>query len=197
MPDRKSALTGQMRPGRYGNPAADGDPVLVAEIYGRRIYQVTAWPETMDRVRTNVAARCSCEAPAEVGKASNGDGLTVMMVAPRRYWIVVERRTEFKAPYFAPEDGALVDLSESRTILNIQGEKTRELLAKGLPIDTHQSVFPANSIAQSGISHISVLVHLLPTLSEDAFDIYVPSGFAVSFWEWLTVAAREFGYEIA
>ena len=195
MPDRKSALTGQMRPGRYGNPAADA--VLVAEIYGRRIYQVTAWPGTMDRVRTTVAARCSCEAPAGVGKASNGDGLTVMMVAPRRYWIVVERRTEFKAPYFAPEDGALVDLSESRTILNIQGEKTRELLAKGLPIDTHQSVFPANSIAQSGISHISVLVHLLPTLSEDAFDIYVPSGFAVSFWEWLTVAAREFGYEIA
>lgn len=197
MLDRITALNGIIKPGRYGNPAMDAEPILIGEIYGRRIYQVTAWPDTLDLVRSGIEERCGCAAPDAMGTVTNGDSISIMLIAPGRYWILAERRLDFKTPHFAPDEASIVDLSASRAILNIQGERTRELLAKGLPVDLHLSVFSVNSIAQSAIAHIPVLVRLLPTLSEDSFEIYIPSGFAKSFWEWLSVAAEEYGYEIA
>ncbi len=197
MLDRISPLNGVMAPGQFGNSAMDAAPILIAEIYGRRIYQVTAWPDTGEPVRTNLEAHCNCEVPGKVGNATSGEELSIMLIAPGRYWVVADRRLDFEAPRFAAEEASVVDLSESRTILNIQSEHTRELLAKGLPVDTHRSVLEVNSVVQSAIAHIPVLIRLLPTLSEDSFEIYVASGYAVSFWEWLTTAAQEFGYEVA
>lgn len=197
MLDRISALNDVMSPGRYGNSAMDAEPILIAEIYGRRICQVTAWPDTVESVRATIEGHCNCEAPRKVGNATSGEDLSIMLIAPGRYWIVAERRLDFKMPGFAPEEASVVDLSESRTILNIQSEHTRELLAKGLPVDTHRSVMEVNSVVQSAIAHVPVLIRLLPTLSEDSFEIYIASGYAISFWEWLTTAAQEFGYEVA
>ena len=52
---------------------------------------------------------------------------------------------------------------------------------------------PAMTVAQSAIHEVGVI---LRRLSDDAFDLYVYRGFALSFWQWLCEAAEECGYRV-
>ena len=51
MIERISSLIGLMKPGRFGNSAPDARPVFVAEMYGRRMIQATAWARSAGVVR--------------------------------------------------------------------------------------------------------------------------------------------------
>lgn len=197
MIERISALIGIMKPGRFGNAAPDARPVLVAEMYGRHLIQATTWAQTAPVMGKALKKVTGCSLPRSVGETSSTEGLTVMRVGPRRFWIAWERRFELDLSGFTPAIAAVVELTDSRTILRIEGRHTRDVLARGLPIDTHRQAFAAGTFVQSVIAHIPVLVHQPPSINDEAFEIYVPSGYARSFLEWLKGAAHEFGCEIA
>jgi len=42
--------------------------------------------------------------------------------------------------------------------------------------------------------HVNALINYID--DEPTFDLYVLRSYAVSFWEWTTDAAREFGYKV-
>lgn len=197
MIERISALIGIMKPGRFGNTAPDAKPVLVAEMYGRRLIQATAWAQTAPALGKALKKATGCTLPRSVGETAVTEGLTVMRVGPRRFWLAHERRFDLDLSGFTTAIAAVVELTDSRTILRIEGRHTRDVLAKGLPIDTHPSAFPSGAFVQSVIAHIPVLVHQPPSINDEAFEIYVPSGYARSFLDWLKDAANEFGCEIA
>jgi sarcosine oxidase subunit gamma len=197
MIERISALIGIMKPGRFGNAAPDARPVLVAEMYGRRLIQATAWAQTAPAMGKALKKATGCTLPRLVGETAATDGLTVMRVGPRRFWLACERRFELDLTGFTPSIAAVVELTDSRTILRIEGRHTRDVLARGLPIDTDRSAFPSGTFVQSVIAHVPVLVHQPPSINDEAFEIYVPSGYARSFLDWLKGAATEFGCEIA
>lgn len=197
MLERASALTNIIKPGRYGNPAPEAMPILIAEMYGRRITQVTAWPDTLQAVQGAISDACGVPCPVESGRAETLDRISVVRLGPYRYWIIADRESQPELSGLDTDTAAIVDLTDSRTVLRIQGNWPREILAKGFPIDTHPDVFPVGSMAQGAIGHVGVLVHYVSAGSGDMFDIYVASGFARSFWDWLTTASLEFGYEIA
>ena len=81
-------------------------------------------------------------------------------------------------------------------MVRVTGTGARELLNRGLPVDLDAAVFPADAFAQSVIHHIPVLVHRVLLGGDDGFNVYVTSDYAVSFWEWLTEAAKLFVCEI-
>lgn len=197
MIERISTLIDIMKPGRFGNSAPDAKPVFVAEMYGRRLIQATAWAQTAPAMGKTLKKATGCSLPRSVGTIAATDGLTVMRVGPRRFWLGWERRFDLDLTGFTPTIAAVVELTDSRTILRIDGPHTRDVLAKGLPIDTDRSALPPGTFVQSVIAHIPVLVHQAPSVGDEAFEIYVPSGYARSFLDWLVVAAEEFGCEIA
>ena len=51
---------------------------------------------------------------------------------------------------------SISDQSGGRTVLRVKGARAREVLAKGLPIDLHPSVFGSGSAATSTISLMGV-----------------------------------------
>jgi methylglutamate dehydrogenase subunit D len=124
-------------------------------------------------------------------------GVSVMNAGPDQFYV---KST-------SPSDGALaadlqkklqgiasvVDQSHGRVTLNIAGPKARALLAKGTPVDLHESVFAIGASAQTQMAHVGV--HLTRT-GQDAFELSVFRGFSENFWEWLTEQAREFGYQV-
>jgi len=89
---------------------------------------------------------------------------------------------------------SVVDQSHSRVVIHVDGPKTRALLAKGTPIDLHESEFPIGKSALTQMAHVSV--HLTRT-GQDEFTLSVFRGFSESFWEWLTSQAGEFGYQVS
>jgi sarcosine oxidase subunit gamma len=88
----------------------------------------------------------------------------------------------------------VVDQSHGRAVLRLAGPRARDVLAKGCRLDLHPRVFTPGMCAQTVIAQIGVLLHQsdeIPT-----YDLYVFSGHALDFLEWLTSGAGEFGYRI-
>jgi sarcosine oxidase subunit gamma len=57
-----------------------------------------------------------------------------------------------------PAEGAAVDLSESRVILELQGQDARDVLRTCCPIDLHEGAFSAGFCAQTLIAKAPVLL---------------------------------------
>jgi len=89
---------------------------------------------------------------------------------------------------------ALVDVSDGRTVIVLAGDKARDVLAKGCPLDLHPRVFGPGHCAQSHLAKAHVILHQLD--ETPTFDIYVHRSFAGYLWTWLEDAADEYGYAI-
>jgi methylglutamate dehydrogenase subunit D len=92
------------------------------------------------------------------------------------------------------ERAAVAEQSHGRVVLRLAGPRARDVLAKGCRLDLHPRVFTPGMCAQTVIAQIGVLLHQCDELP--TYDLYVFSGYALDFLEWLTSSAAEFGYDI-
>lgn len=183
---RVSALDGHYSKGRFGAEGAPG--VVFTENRDLTLHQVAAWPETLAAVGTNAAEAIGAKAAPDPGKAIGGRGAALLRIEPLKLWIFGTA-----APQLAPEEGATLDLSHSRSHLRIAGGQAAALLNRQLPLDLRAASFPAGSVASSAFHHVGVtLWH-----SEAGYELFLPRGFALSLWEMLQEGAAQFGYEVA
>lgn len=193
MVEVRSQLAGRIKPGRYG--AGDAPQVTLSEVRGRRIVQAAGWSDTFEDVGRQIAEAAGGTVPGTFGIAAVADTVTAIWAGAERLWFTADdlalmSRFEGK---FTDDDAVFLDISESRTILRVKGLRAREVLAKGVAVDLHTSVFPVQAIAHTMVEHAGVLVH---RVGPEAFELYVPRSYAVNLWHWLTESAAEFGYEV-
>ncbi len=91
------------------------------------------------------------------------------------------------------ELASVVDQSHGRVVFQIAGEKAREILAKGTPVDLRDERFPVGKSALTQIAHVGA--HLTRVAS-DAYQISVFRGFSESFMEWLKTHSMAYGVAI-
>ncbi len=143
-----------------------------------------------------VIARKGCS--DGVAAALNGiESRAVYWAGFDQYYVVADGLTE-GALYDELKDrlngiASVSDQSHGRIIIRVGGKKSRQVLAKGTPVDLHADEFRVGQSAVTQMAHVGV--HLTRT-SENIFELSVFRGFAESFWEWLTQQAEEFGYEV-
>jgi sarcosine oxidase subunit gamma len=125
--------------------------------------------------------------PPEAGKAVDRNGRTLMRVGPKQFWIVAPERDDL-APQLA-KFCAVTPLSHSRSRILLEGTPARAVLAKGIPLDFHPSVFTPGTLALTGVHHMPLAVHCV---GPESFHLYAMRTFALCVWEWLTDAALEF-----
>ena len=93
------------------------------------------------------------------------------------------------------DGGYMTDVSHGRAVVRVSGARTRDLFAKGCPLDLHPRVFAPRRCAQTHIAHVSVLLHLVDEAG--TFDLYFARSYAAHTWHWLTEAASALGYSVA
>jgi len=125
--------------------------------------------------------------PATVGEAVEADGRILMRIGPTQFWIVGKEEDSRAASLAAA--GAVTLLSHSRSCIFLEGAPARDVLAKGIPLDFHESAFTPGMFAMTGLHHMPVLVHCV---ADNRFEIYAMRTFAPSVWDWLCDAALEF-----
>ena len=81
------------------------------------------------------------------------------------------------------DDGAVVDVSGSRLLLDLTGPATREVLASCCPLDLHPSAFPTGHCAQSLIAKAPVLLHLVDDTPR--WKLYTSPSYADYVIRWL------------
>ena len=193
MLDRRSQLAEHLKPGRFG--AGETPRVMLSEVRGRAIVQAVGWPDTFENVSKRLAEAAGGTPPETFGIASVADTVTVLWAGAERLWFTADDYgliARFDG-CVSDEEAMLLELTDSRTIFRIKGEAARQVLAKGVAVDLHTSVFPVQAIAHTMVEHAGVLLH---RVGPEAFELYVPRSYAANLWQWLTECSAEFGYEV-
>jgi methylglutamate dehydrogenase subunit D len=89
---------------------------------------------------------------------------------------------------------SVADQSDGRVVLCLSGDRVREVLAKGIPVDLHSQSFKTGDVASTLVAHIGVQIQQLD--EQPTFQLMAFRSLAGSLWSWLTKSAAEFGYEI-
>ena len=86
---------------------------------------------------------------------------------------------------------SVFDQSDSRVLLELSGDKVRDVLAKGVAIDLHPRAFKSGDAALTTASHLAM--QLWRTGDAPTFRPLVLRAYFESFWHWLAASAAEYG----
>lgn len=131
-------------------------------------------------------------------------GLQMLWMGPDE-WLVVapsEDNTNYGDKLRSALKGlhiAIVDVSESRTVIRIGGDCATAVLNKGCPVDLHPRSFGPGQVVNTLLARAHVIIHCReggPNDPSPCFDVYVHRSFAEYLWSWVEDASREFGLRI-
>jgi sarcosine oxidase subunit gamma len=90
---------------------------------------------------------------------------------------------------------AVSDQAGSYAVLRLTGLRTRDTLAKFVPLDLHTRVFDPGSAASTIASHVPLTLWRLADGADGmpVFEIAAPRSYAGSFWHVVVESAAEFG----
>lgn len=133
-----------------------------------------------------------CLPPAEPNTVARGAAYDVLWLGPDEWMVrssgpvqagVLESRL---APAMAGAYAAAVDVGSGYTVVEIGGDRVRDVLARGCPLDLHPREFKVGQCAQSHYFKASIV--LVPTAA-DRFEIVVRRSFADYFFRIMIDAA--------
>ena len=114
MVKRISSLIENYQKGIFGKKDKIG--VILSEVQDLVLYQVAAWPETLNSVGTKLAKAYNLKEYPSANKALKGSKVAILRIEPLKWWIV---GGEIKELSF--DEGNILDLSHSRTHIRIVG----------------------------------------------------------------------------
>ena len=195
-PERLSALSGVIEPGSYGRKTAGGPGITLCERPNLSIVQVAAYADTAEKTRAVIQGFFGAIPPSEPNRSAMAGSTQICWIGPHKWWIIESDQRD-RAESIARELGdaaAVTTQGHGRSGIRVSGPSARDLLAKGCTLDFHPRLFFAGHCAQTNLGHVNALIVCVD--DEPIFDLFVMRSFAVSFWEWMTDAAQEFGYSV-
>ena len=82
----------------------------------------------------------------------------------------------------------IVDVSDMRAVIRLEGEAVRQVLMKGSSLDFLSDDYKPGTIRRLRFAEIGALVHVI---EDNIFDIYVFRSYADYAWEFLLATAKE------
>jgi methylglutamate dehydrogenase subunit D len=192
----RAPLEGMAQLGTFG--AMTSNPGLVIEERtDLSLATVIARHGATQALKRAVAAAYRVDLPDRPRVAGN-DGVSFAGIGVGQWFATAEglaSKNFIPGLYENLKDLALVaDQSDGRVILRLQGDRVREVLAKGIPIDLHPRSFRTGDVATTVVAYIGVQIQQLD--DRPTFQLMAFRSFAGSLWSWLTRSAAEFGAEL-
>ncbi len=192
----RAPLASLLRPGRYGESTAKPG-LVIEERTDLAIATVMARRGKTEELKRAVASAFGLDIPDRprlvasdgVSFAGIGVGQWVAVAEPPAAVGFVEQLRERLAGL-----ASITDQSDGRVVLRLYGERVRDVLAKGVPVDLHAVAFKTGDVASTIVAHIGVQIEQLD--ERPTFQLMAFRSLAGSLWSWLTKSAAEFGYEI-
>lgn len=191
----KSGLEDLLVPGRHG-AAIDPPGARACERRGVAVATVAVRRDKLGVLTEKVRSEYGLDLP-EGARLSSVGSIAFVGIGPGR-WFVLGNGVDghFVETLAASLRGiaSVSDQSSAYVILDLEGARARDVLAKGVNIDLHPRSFGVGQVASTSISHIAV--SLWQSDRSPRYEIAVPRSRAASFLHWLLASAAEFGLEI-
>ncbi|MEM7195298.1 MAG: sarcosine oxidase subunit gamma family protein [Pseudomonadota bacterium] len=126
--------------------------------------------------------------PSQPNTFQQNDALTVYWLGPDEWQLTckldsVAAILENIGNHLDGIHHSAVDVSDYSTTLRLSSPEAAGILRRPCPLDLHERVLPAGSIAQTRFGHASVLLHRQS--DPNVFDIQVRWSFAEYCWDYL------------
>ena len=138
--------------------------------------------------------------PTEPNKVAVSGGTLALWLGPDE-WLVVTppgaqaRLTESLEAALEGMHAAVTNVTGGQTVITLSGPRARDVLARGCPLDLHQSVFKPGDCSQTLVAKASVTVRCVD--ESPSFELIVRRSFAEYLALWLHDAALEYGPSVA
>ena len=132
--------------------------------------------------------------PEKALKVNSNQNSRILWCGPKN-WLFVSNKKELMKNIKKDLDQnnfAITDLSHSRTIIELKGKNSKEVLKKGCPFNFNdmQKDVCVNSI----FNGITITIDMINN-NPDKFRLFALRSFGESFYHSITDASLEFGYE--
>ncbi len=170
-------------------------PVTLAERFPASVIEVAALRSTAALAGALGRALGFPVSAAALSVSGDPAGeVAALCVGPGR-WLVVgdagtheARSLALHALRAAP--AAVVDLSHGRTVIELRGERARDVLAAGCSLDWDSPELAPPRATATAIGHFDVTIRVR---GPSSFDLFVARSYALSAWEWLRDATAGLG----
>ena len=131
---------------------------------------------------------------SNAGTPTTNRTLTSLPISPGQ-WLCVSAKPDENTTFTdrlkkrVKQSGHVSEQSDARVIFRISGEKATELMQKECRLDLRSPALESTWCASTQMAHIGVILHQVN--QNPIYDIYVYSGFAEEFAQWLLHAGRQ------
>jgi methylglutamate dehydrogenase subunit D len=192
----RTALQGVAQRGRFGT-AGSRPGLIVEERTDLALASVIARRDRQLDLKDAIGNAFGIELPDGPRVVANS-GVSFAGIGLNRWFAAAENSagTDFVARLQNRLTGlaSIADQTDGRVVLRLRGNRVRDVLAKGVPLDLHHRSFKTGDIASTLVAYIGIQIEQL----DDAptFQLMAFRSLAGSLWSWLAKSAAEFGYEV-
>ncbi len=133
--------------------------------------------------------------PEKVLQVNNNKDIRILWSGPKN-WLLVSNKKNIIGNIkkkFDQKDFAITDLSHSKTIIELEGENSKEVLKKGCPFNLND--MRKNVCVNSLFNGITITIDMLDN-SPDKIRLFTLRSFGESLHHSIADASLEFGYEV-
>ena len=123
----------------------------------------------------------------------NNENTRILWNGPRNWLVITTQKEVFFEidKKFKEVDFAVTDISHSKSIIELEGDNTKEVLKKGCPFNFNE--LNKNNCLNSTFNGMSIIVDMIND-EPDTFRIFALRSFGESLYHSITDSSLEFGY---
>ena len=189
-----SALENIHIKGQYGDHEGKNgkDLLKISEIKGLLIVQIVQYKNSKLLLK-NLKIDGLCFKDQSLSVSNNKDS-RILWNGPKN-WLFVSTKKELIKEIKKNLDEinfAITDLSQSKAVIEIEGNQAKEVLKKGCPFNFNE--LNKNNCLNSTFNGISITVDMLDT-NPNKIRLFTLRSFGESFYHSITDSSLEFGYK--
>ena len=189
-----SALNYVHKPGLFGNHENKNEENLlkVSEIKNLLIVQIVQYKNSkISFENINIDSLKLKNEPLSV--VTNNE-TRILWNGPKNWFLISTKKDLLKniLEVFKETDFAVTDLSHSRAIIELEGEKVKEVLKKGCPFNFN--ILEKNNSINSTYNGIAFTVDMIDN-GPDKIRLFTLRSFGESLYHSITDSSLEFGYK--
>ncbi len=189
-----SPLKSVLKKGLYGDydNKKEDNLIHINEINDLYIFQIAQYKKSS--LDLNNLILDDLILPQSPNKVNCNSETRLLWSGPKTWLLVSKRKYSLNnlKNIFLKNDFAITDLSHSRTIIEIQGKNSKEVLKKGCPYNFNE--LKKNICINSVFHGITLTIDMIDDRPEK-LRLFVLRSFGESFYHSITDASLEFGYK--